>query len=85
MRLALADKPAVPFRVPKGISFLPIDQHTGLRAQPGTPGSIMEAFKPGTSPPDSYSIIGFTDAMGRPMTIIPDGRRTATSGTGGLY
>jgi penicillin-binding protein 1A len=85
MKLALADKAAVPFRVPKGLNFVAIDQHTGLRSQQGTPGTILEAFKPGTSPPDSYSIIGFTDSMGRPMAVIPDGRRAATSGTGGLY
>ena len=83
--MALSDKPAVPFRVPKGINFVSIDQHTGLRAQPGATGTIMEAFKPGTAPPDTYSIIGFTDAGGRPLTVLPDRDRSAVSGTGGLY
>jgi penicillin-binding protein 1A len=85
MQMALADKPAVPFRVPKGITFVPIDQHTGLRAQQGGPGTIMEAFKPGTAPPDAYSIIGFTDSFGKPLTVLPDRDRAVVSGTGGLY
>jgi penicillin-binding protein 1A len=85
MKLALAEKPAVPFRVPRGISFVAIDPHTGLRAAQGTPGTIAEAFKPGTAPPDSYSIIGFTDNTGRPLVVVPDRSRAVISGTGGLY
>jgi penicillin-binding protein 1A len=49
------------------------------------PGVILEAFKPGTGPPDSYSIIGYTDASGRPLTVAPDSDRAVISGTGGLY
>ena len=85
MKMALADQPAVPFRVPPGISFIPIDRHTGLRAQAGDDGVILEAFKPGTGPPDTYSIIGYTDTMGRPLTVNPDADRAVISGTGGLY
>jgi penicillin-binding protein 1A len=85
MKNALADKPAVPFRVPRGITFVPIDQHTGMRVAQGTPGSILEAFKPGTSPPDSYSVIGLTDAFGKPITSLPERNRAVVSGTGGLY
>ena len=34
-----------------------------MRAGPGeTGGTILEAFKPGTAPPDNYSIIGVADA-----------------------
>ena len=85
MQMALADKPPVPFRVPPGLSFIPIDQKTGLRANPGDPGTILEAFKPGTAPPDTYSIIGYTDTMGRPLTVAPESDRAVISGTGGLY
>ena len=46
---------------------------------------ILEAFKPGTGPPDTYSIIGYTDASGRPLTVAPDSDRAVISGTGGLY
>ncbi len=85
MQMALADKPPVPFRVPPGLSFIPIDRKTGLRANPGDPGTILEAFKPGTAPPDTYSIIGYTDTMGRPLTVAPESDRAVISGTGGLY
>jgi penicillin-binding protein 1A len=85
MKLALADKPAIPFRVPPGLNFIPIDRKTGLRANPGDPGTILEAFKPGTAPPDTYSIIGYTDTMGRPLTVTPESDRAVISGTGGLY
>jgi penicillin-binding protein 1A len=85
MQVALADKPPVPFRVPPGLNFIPIDRRTGLRAQPGTEGAMLEAFKPGTAPPDTYSIIGYTDTMGRPLTVAPESDRAVISGTGGLY
>ena len=58
MKVALADKPAVPFRVPPGIKLIRVDPKTGMRAGPGTQKAILEAFKPGTAPPDSYSVVG---------------------------
>ncbi len=86
MKVALADKPAVPFRVPPGIKLIRINAKTGLRAGPGESGGvILEAFKPGTAPPDSYSIIGYSDASGRPLTVSPEADRAVRSGTGGLY
>jgi penicillin-binding protein 1A len=85
MEMALADKPPIPFRVPPGLTFIPIDRRTGLTAQPGDPNVILEAFKPGTAPPDTYSIIGYTDQMGRPLTVAPESDRAVISGTGGLY
>src|SRR6201999_4301983 len=87
MKLALADKPAIPFRVPAGIKLIRVDQMTGMRAGPGDGGkTILEAFKPGTAPPDNYSVIGVADADGRSLTVSPDADRTIMrSGTGGLY
>lgn len=89
MKLALADKPAVPFRVPAGIKLIRIDAKSGLRVGPGEGGrTILEAFKPGTAPPDNYSIIGVADADGRggAPSGYPDAERTILrSGTGGLY
>jgi penicillin-binding protein 1A len=85
MEQALADKPPIPFRVPPGLNFIPIDRRTGLRAEAGDQGVILEAFKPGTAPPDTYSIIGYTDTMGRPLTVEPEQDRAVISGTGGLY
>jgi penicillin-binding protein 1A len=84
MKVALADKPAVPFRVPAGIKLIRIDPKTGMRAGPGDQRVILEAFKPGTAPPDNYSIIGVTDADGRPLGVSPEADRAVRSGTG-LY
>jgi penicillin-binding protein 1A len=87
LKQALADKPAVPFRVPAGIKLIRVDAKSGMRAGPGEGGrTILEAFKPGTAPPDNYSIIGVADAEGRSLTVSPDADRAIIrSGTGGLY
>lgn len=85
MEMALDETAPIPFRVPPGMTFIPINRQTGLTAQPGDPGTILEAFKPGTGPPDTYSIIGYTDASGRPLTVAPESDRAIISGTGGLY
>jgi penicillin-binding protein 1A len=94
LKVALADKPAVPFRVPAGIKLIRVDLKTGLRAGPGTERVILEAFKPGTAPPDSYSVVGYGDsepeAQGRRAppffsTVPPESGRAIRSGTGGLY
>ena len=53
MKVALKDKPDVPFRVPPGIKLISIDPKSGMRGTGA--GSILEAFKPGTAPPDSYA------------------------------
>jgi penicillin-binding protein 1A len=58
MRMALRDKPATPFRVPRAIELMPIDANTGKRAIFGQDGVILEAFKPGDEPPESTKIIG---------------------------
>jgi penicillin-binding protein 1A len=84
MKVALADKPAVPFRVPAGIKLIRIDPRTGLRAGPGDQRIILEAFKPGTAPPDNYSVIGVTDAEGRPLGVSPEADRAVRTGSG-LY
>jgi penicillin-binding protein 1A len=87
LKLALADKPAIPFRVPAGIKLIRVDAKSGMRAGPGEGGrTILEAFKPGTAPPDNYSVIGVADADSRPQQqpqdFIPSLFRP---GTGGLY
>jgi penicillin-binding protein 1A len=84
MKVALADKPAVPFRVPAHIKLIPVNPRTGMRASPGE-SSILEAFKPGTAPPDNYAVIGVTDHDGRPLGVSPEADRMIRSGTGGLY
>jgi len=100
-KVALADKPAVPFRVPAGIKLIRIDARSGMRAGPGAEKVILEAFKPGTAPPDNYSVIGYGDNPdGQPMSDASQQQQhqqqprggggffnfpTIRSGTGGLY
>ena len=75
MKLALADKPAIPFKMPAGIKLIRVDPKTGMRAGPGDSGkTILEAFKPGTAPSDNYSVIGVADADGRSVVGVA-GRR----------
>lgn len=57
MQMALADKPAVPFRVPPGIKLVRVDARTGLRAQATTEKTILEAYKANEDAPDSYSYV----------------------------
>jgi penicillin-binding protein 1A len=91
LKLALADKPAIPFKVPAGIKLIRVDAKTGMRVGPSTQKAILEAFKPGTAPPDSYSVVGFGNGesdngpslFGR--GVSPDADRAVRSGTGGLY
>ena len=84
--MALADKPGVPFRVPAGIKLIRIDPKSGMRATPGDQRVILEAFKPGTAPPDNYSVIGVTDAEGRPLAVSPEhDRAIQATGTGRIY
>ena len=85
MKVALKDAPPKEFQVPPGIELIPIDRRTGLRAQGSGEGVILEAFKPGTAPPSTYSIIGYQDQMGVPQSISPEADRAVARGTGGLY
>jgi penicillin-binding protein 1A len=75
MRLALRDKPATPFRVPRAIELIPIDAKSGTRAIFGREGTILEAFKPGDEPPDSTKIIGegtvTANAQGEGLVLVP--------------
>jgi len=90
LKLALADKPATPFKIPAGIKLVRVVAKTGMRAGPGeTAGTILEAFKPGTAPPDNYSVIGVADADSSrvlmPQATQPDAGTIMRPGTGGLY
>ena len=82
---ALADKPPIPFRVPPGIKLIRVNAKTGMRAGPGDTHVILEAFKPGTAPPDTYSVIGAESANGGALPVSPDAARAVRTGTGGLY
>ena len=49
---------------------------------------ILEAFKPGTAPPDSYSVIGLSDESGTPygqQGVTPETQRQIGRGPHGLW
>jgi penicillin-binding protein 1A len=75
MKNALANEPAIPFRIPSGIRLVRVNAVTGEPARPGDKRVILEAFKPGTVPSGE--------------TLVLDGSEdvpvSATAGTGGLY
>jgi penicillin-binding protein 1A len=50
MKMALADKKAVPFRIPPGLKLVRVSLRTGLRAMGGEGDTVTEAFKPSRSP-----------------------------------
>jgi penicillin-binding protein 1A len=89
MKLALADKKAVPFRVPPGIKMVRVNPKTGLKAQPGDEDAILEAFKPNEDPDDAYSVIGFNSGEGgglsQPTSDDPERSVVRGPGFGGRW
>jgi penicillin-binding protein 1A len=61
MKEALADQPATPFRIPQGVVLVPINPLNGAMVAQGSPGSILEAFKPGTEPGAGYAVSDLDD------------------------
>ena len=51
-KLALADQPPIPFRVPSDIRLVRVNYKTGLPTGSDDPKAIMEAFKPNEGPAD---------------------------------
>ncbi|GGC56881.1 penicillin-binding protein 1A [Chelatococcus reniformis] len=81
LKMALKDKPATPFRVPPGIKLVRVAASTGLRAGgSGGPGGgvILEAFKPGTAPPENVASSESSRSSG-------GSRGREAAGPGGLY
>ncbi len=78
MKMALADKKAVPFRIPPGIKLVRVNVRSGLRAQAGEADTVLEAFKPGEEPDDSYSMIGFGNDGGTFVQQREDERAITT-------
>lgn len=87
MRVALDGTPNVDFKVPEGMNLVSIDRKTGMQAAPGQPGTIVEAFKPGTGPADSYWVIGMGEdgSNGYGEALSPQASQAIQSGGGGLY
>ncbi|WP_315923352.1 penicillin-binding protein 1A [Mesorhizobium sp. SP-1A] len=87
MKDYLVGQPKIEFKVPDGMKLIAIDRKTGMRAAEGAPGTIIEAFKPGTGPADSYWVIGMgEDGSNGPGTALsPQASEAIQSGGGGLY
>lgn len=81
---ALKGTPPVQFRPPPGIKLIAVSHKTGVRAQPGDTDVIMEAFKPGTAPPDSYNVVDYDQGdFANARKVTPQQERELQPG--GLY
>jgi penicillin-binding protein 1A len=87
MKTYLVGQPKVEFKVPEGMKLIAINRKTGMRANPGDSGTIIEAFKPGTGPADSYWVIGMGEdgSNGPGGELSPGAAEAIQSGGGGLY
>ena len=87
MAEVLKDRPSVDFQVPEGMKLIAINRKTGMGSNEGEGGTIMEAFKPGTGPADSYWVIGMGDDGGSISgeALSPQASKAITQGGGGLY
>ena len=79
MAAALANKTAIPFRIPPDIRLVRVNVQTGKQARPGDKNVILEAFKPGTLPTGQAEIL-----EGESWSAFGGSDQPAT-GTGGLY
>ncbi len=78
MAEALADQPAIPFRIPSGIRLVRVNAKTGMPARPGERNAILEAFQPGTEPTSRRAVLDGSQSGVRSDAADP-------VGTGGLY
>ena len=91
MAKALEDRPAVPFRVPRGIQLVRVNRDTGLPARAGDNKVILEAFKPGTLPTGNEPVVdgGYSPGAGEGGTARTAGKSKPVinlpAESGGLY
>jgi len=82
MKVALAGKPDTKFRIPPQMKLIRVSTATGQRVGAGEgAGTILEAFKPGTAPPESVNF----GPSGRPGGASGGGAAVQSNTTGGLY
>jgi penicillin-binding protein 1A len=93
MQAVIGDKPAIPFRIPPGITMVRVRPSDGQPAGPGE-RSILEAFKTGTEPTGQTQPV----LNGEPLTmqdlqqpdtsisgVVDPSNTHIGAGTGGLY
>ncbi|MDP3459582.1 MAG: PBP1A family penicillin-binding protein, partial [Hyphomonas sp.] len=81
MEKALELQPAIPFRIPPGVRLVKVNATTGAPSPGGGPGTIDEAFRPGTEPgmnvfvgqEDCLSISGSCGDGTQTAGTMPDG------------
>ena len=94
LKVALADKPPIPFRVPPGIKLIRVDAKTGMRAAPGDtqrdPRSLQARHRAARQllghrrrdPPMASALRGFARSATAPSAPAPaactDDQRSAT-------
>ena len=76
MAAALAEAPAIPFRIPPGVRLVRIDPRTGALAAAGAKNAILESFRAGSEPRagEPPRLLGLVSAQTSPAR-----------GAGGLY
>jgi penicillin-binding protein 1A len=84
LQVALDNYPVAPFRVPEGVSLVPIDARTGDPSVLGRPGTILEAFHPGTEPSQSGDD-GGTGLSFTGGSVSGDDEDTGDEDLGGIY
>lgn len=95
MEKALEKEPPTPFRIPPGVRLVKVNAATGAPAPGGGPGTIDEAFRPGTESSfnvfagaeDCLSISGSCDTSETVPGITPETPEedTATENLGDIY
>ena len=85
MKAALADKSAIPFRVPEGIRLVRINAKTGLPAAPGDKSVILEAFKTQDEIAAEQSVLDGSENAKATGISLDREKNPVTFGTGGLY
>ncbi|MEL6435740.1 MAG: penicillin-binding protein 1A [Pseudomonadota bacterium] len=93
MTAALDEKPELEFKPPAGMTLIRINRKTGMRSGDGG-DVIVEAFKPGTGPADTYVVIGDAELASqnqqqqrsqRQRAVSPRGQQAVQQGVGGLF
>lgn len=85
---ALKDEPDITFQIPEGMTEISINRKTGMRANENDDDSIIEAFKPGTGPADSYQVIGNGSSFREGVRVAPiseTAQEAIENGSNGLY
>lgn len=88
MQVAMQGTRPVKFVPPEGMNLIPVSRKTGMAAAEGDPDTIIEAFKPGTGPAESFSVIDGGAEYIPPEEILkasPQANDAINRGSSGLF